>query len=347
MLNLEVDRYPLVSTSSHAVTWLTHLAHYGRRPNTLQTYARNLEDYLAFCQATQTDYITAGGDHVSLYIGDLRGRQIPVHVKARAGGADVGLSNASINQKLVTLRGFYDLLIEDGLRDTNPVHRGWRAPGQPRKGVRGLVKQDQRLPWIPTEEEWQHILQVVCDEPLRNRLMFALAYDCALRREELCLVELSDIDPPYRQLRIRAETTKNRHERVVRYTEETSLLYRAYLRERRRLTDERGPLFLSVSQRNMAQPVSKWAWSKIIKRIAQHAGVARLTPHTLRHLCLTDLARSGWDIHEIARFAGHQSIESTLLYIHLSGEDLARKLEPGFSELHARRMAMMGDWFQS
>ena len=35
-------------------------------------------------------------------------------------------------------------------------------------------------------------------EPLRNRLMFALAYDAALRREELCALDLRDVDPAHR-----------------------------------------------------------------------------------------------------------------------------------------------------
>ena len=62
---------------------------------------------------------------------------------------------------------------------------------------------------------------------------------------------------------------------------------------------------------------------------------------TLRHLCLTDLARAGWDIHEIAAFAGHRSVQTTLLYIHLSGRDLSRKLASGMAQIHARRVAML------
>jgi integrase len=51
--------------------------------------------------------------------------------------------------------------------------------------------------------------------PVRNRVMLALAYDAALRREELCSLRIDDVDPAHRTLRIRAETTKTRRERVV------------------------------------------------------------------------------------------------------------------------------------
>jgi len=39
--------------------------------------------------------------------------------------------------------------------------------------------------------------------------MLALAYDSALRREELCSLRTDDLDPAHRTLRVRAETTKN------------------------------------------------------------------------------------------------------------------------------------------
>jgi Phage integrase family len=64
---------------------------------------------------------------------------------------------------------------------------------------------------------------------------------------------------------------------------------------------------------------------------------------TLRHLCLTDLAHAGWDIHEIATFAGHRSVQTTLLYIHLSGRDLSLKLAAGMAQIHARRVQMLAE----
>jgi site-specific recombinase XerD len=76
----------------------------------------------------------------------------------------------------------------------------------------------------------------------------------------------------------------------------------------------------------------------VVKDIAERSGIKQFTTHTLRHLCLTDLARAGWDIHEIATFAGHRSLETTLLYIHLSGRNLAEKLEKSMNSIHAWRM---------
>ena len=46
-------------------------------------------------------------------------------------------------------------------------------------------------------------------------------------------------------------------------------------------------------------------------------------------------------MHDIATFAGHRSIQSTLLYIHLSGRDLSEKLKQSMSHLHAWRTEIL------
>ena len=73
-----------------------------------------------------------------------------------------------------------------------------------------------KLPWIPADRQWLDVLGVVRGEPIRNRVMLALAYDAALRREELCSLRTDDLDPGLRMLRIRAETTKTRRGRRFR-----------------------------------------------------------------------------------------------------------------------------------
>jgi integrase/recombinase XerD len=124
----------------------------------------------------------------------------------------------------------------------------------------------------PGEQEWLRILEEARREPARNRVMLALAYDAALRREELCSLRTDDVDPAHRMLRVRAETTKNRLERVVPYSAPTGVLLSQYLATGPRSAGPGGRLFLSESRRNHAEPLSLWTWSKVVRRIALASG---------------------------------------------------------------------------
>jgi len=334
------EHYPLVAQHSHARSWLNIQANLGRASNTVEAYGRAIEDFFGFSARQHNDPDSATREHIATYIHDLSTRARPHVLNATA-----GLANATLQQRLTAVRLYFDYLIEEGYRERNPVGRGKYTPGTGFAGQRErpLIPHFRKLPWIPTDEQWRTILEATRVEPLRNRVMLALAYDAGLRREELCSLQVSDIDPAYRLLRIRAETTKNRQERTVPYSEVTSVLYMNYLGDRRNLSQARGPLFLSESRRNRAHPISIWTWSKVIEGIAERAQVPQFTTHTLRHLCLTDLARADWDLHQIATFAGHRSLQTTLLYIHLSGRELAAKLERGMAELHAWRVKQIAE----
>jgi integrase/recombinase XerD len=335
-------RWPAIALCSDALVWLEIQVNLGLSPRTVEAYARALTDYLTVCDRDGIEPLTADRSAIAHYVRDLRQRPNRRGARIVALDSGVGLANATLQQRLVAVRLFYDHLIEEGKRETNPVGRGRFTPGHfAGRGDRGLVPRFVRLPWIPTDEQWRDLLRVAATEPLRTRVMLAMAYDAALRREELCSLRTDDLDPAHRIIRIRAETTKGRRQRSVPYSAATGALLQAFLRERRQLSVARGPLFLSMSHRNRAQPITMWTWSKVVHSLAVRADLPRFSTHTLRHLCLTDLARAGWELHSIATFAGHRNPTTTLQYIHLSGRDLASKLANGMAEVHAWRVAQM------
>lgn len=338
------ERYPLVSQAVHARTWLTIQANLGRAANTVAAYGRALEEYLAFSEARAAVADTAGKAHIAAYVRYLTERASPRGAAVRALDSGAGLANATIHLKLTVLRLYYDYLMEEGVRPDTPIGRGRYLAGTAFGGhQRGLVPRFQRLPWIPSDDEYRRILEAARQEPVRNQFMLMLAYACALRREELCALTMADVSLEPRGVRVRAEATKGRRERFVPFTDTLDPFYAAYLRQRRTLSRETGPLFLSESPRNHAQPITIWTWSKVVARLADGAGLPQFSTHTLRHLRLTDLARSGWDVHEIAVFAGHRRTETTLRYLHRSGRELGVKLAQGMAQIHAWRLTMTAE----
>ncbi len=329
------SRYSLVADEPQGRSWLTLIANLGRSPATVDAYGRGLDQYLRFCQQHGTDAAAATLEHVSLFVRHLRGEPgelIPTRP---------AVSNATLQQRITAVRLWYDHLVYQGLRERNPVPRGHPLTARSRErdhaGFQyGLVRRLTLLPRIPTDPDWARVLAEVAREGLRNRLMFALAYYGALRREELVGLRVSDFDVAHRLITIRAETSKGSRSRVVCYAAAATPALAAYLNQRRALDMRAGPMFLSESDRNPRQPLSKWSWSKVVERLARQAGVEGFSTHTLRHLRLTHLARSGWRLHDIATYAGHRNLNTSAQYIHLSGDDLLAKMAQSVDHLDAK-----------
>ncbi|MBM7167510.1 tyrosine-type recombinase/integrase [Streptomyces sp. G44] len=278
-----LEKWPVLGRHERAVEWPRIWTDLGRAPRTIDAYARGLAEYLLVCERDGVDPISAKRLHVVEFVKELATRP------NRRGGnvvvldSGAGLANATLQQRLVPVRLFYDYLIEEGLRESNPVGRGRYTPGRNFGGQqRGLVPRLTKLPWIPSEQQWLDLLDVAREEPVRNRVMLALAYDAALRREELCSLRTDDLDPAHRTLRIRAETTKTRRERVVPYSASTGVLLSGYLTHRAKISRARGPLFLSESRRNYGQPLTldRTSWDE--------TGTNHVTPHLPPHLTSKD-----------------------------------------------------------
>jgi len=172
--------------------------------------------------------------------------------------------------------------------------------------------------------------------------MIALAYDGALRREELVQLEVGDFEPAYSLIRLRAVTPKSKRSREVSYGAATAQLFMQYLAVRRQMVGRAGGrLLLSTSRRNRSAPLGASSWSKIVTGLAQRAKVHRLSTHTFRHLRLTDLARADWTLDQIAQYAGHQDLSTTLRYIHLSGRELAARFHRTSRSITADREQLM------
>jgi integrase/recombinase XerD len=335
------EHYPSVAQHPHARNWLEVQAMLGLAKNTLQAYGRGANDYLAFCERTARPFIEATKADIAAYIDDMTHRPNPKGDTIRSLHSGAGLANSTMQQRLTVVRLLYDHLIEEGIRHNhrNPVGKGKFTPGRAFAGKRerAMLPLYERLPWIPGDDEWHAILDAAASEPIRNQLILLLAYDGALRRSELVALEVRDIAFPLQQITIRPETAKNGRGRVVMYGDVARELLQVYLDERADEDIRGGRLFRSQSDRNATQGCSADTWDKVVTRIAKRAGLHhRFTTHTTRHLRLTDLARCGMDIHAIAQYAGHRNIETTKMYLKLSGRETAEHVRLQMHELDKR-----------
>ena len=121
-MNDDFDRQEAETSScAHAQKWIQMQRDLGRAPNTVAAYQRALEDYLAFCsrQALLPEAVKREG--IARYVRDLASRPSPRGQAVRVLDSGTGLANATLQQRITVVRLFYDYLMEEGLRQDNPV----------------------------------------------------------------------------------------------------------------------------------------------------------------------------------------------------------------------------------
>jgi integrase/recombinase XerD len=353
------ERYPIVAVTAPARAFVLRLLRLGRSPKTVDAYARNLDRFLAcFTDRSGEPWLEADeGEILTALEVVRRGRQtgslrrsqrhLPDNVVPFSKGQ---LSDATIGQYVVTLRQFYDFLIRTHRRrdGVNPVLRGHRGNARS-KPARGLPTV-RRLPWIAPAEVWERIvLHVVSQECARNRAMILVAYDGALRREELVRLCADDYDRARALLKVRAETSKSGRDRWVPLSPIGQRALDVYLdRQRRALMaalglDAHGALFVSESTRNPGQPLAPGAFNDVISALRVTLALPQLHPHTFRHQRLTALKAAGVPLEDIALFAGHASTETTRLYLHLAPVELGARIRAATRVLDARMERLLDE----
>ncbi|MGI4734866.1 MAG: tyrosine-type recombinase/integrase [Janthinobacterium lividum] len=314
---------PRFADYPRALNWLMLKSSvFGNSDSTIMSYSYVLSDYLAYCAQHQIDYLKATSLELAGYFHALTNR--PIIRKNRP--LPRQLSDGSRKHRLAVLRLFYLHLEEEKehLKEENkspavPIWHGFSAKRKRGFSGGGELPVKQHVAWIPDREQWGRVLDAMQTEPLRNQLMLCLAFECALRRAELCALRVSDIaqGSGENMVYVRAETTKTKRARRLYYSDGTKRLLQQYLNLHHRdaqRADE--ALFVSESKRNRGQGISVFTWASVVKRIAHRTRLPHLTTHTMRHLGISVFASKGWDSPYVSMFAGHQSPSSTRIYLH-------------------------------
>jgi integrase/recombinase XerD len=143
-----------------------------------------------------------------------------------------------------------------------------------------------------------------------------------LRRCEVLGLRLGDIRVEDRRLFI-AEG-KGGHQRVVPISNAFFTAVGDYLNhERPKTTTDR--VFVVLKGRRRGRPLSAEGLDEILSGARRRAGLERGTCHQLRHTCLTRLREAGMALEAVQAQAGHRSIASTRIYLHLANDWLANE----------------------
>ena len=142
-----------------------------------------------------------------------------------------------------------------------------------------------------------------------------LGAETALRRNELLHLQWDHVDLEAGHLTVACTdsfTSKSGAERRVPLSGRAVAVLRRLRVERPSVTG----LVLEAG----AGAVDPGTCSKTVKRFAVAAGVPQLTPHVLRHSCITWGVERGVPVPMVQRLAGHADLTTTMLYCSVRTE---------------------------
>jgi integrase/recombinase XerD len=277
--------------------YLDHLrAERGLARNTLEAYRRDLgryADYLA--EVGIGDPRTVATEDLQAFVAWLRSRTTP---------AGRPYATSTVARVVVAVRGFHRFLAREGLTAEDVA-----APISTPRSARSLPKA------LSVADIERLLLAPVGDTPLprRDRALLELLYGAGLRISEATALDLDDVDPVERLIRVRGKGDK---ERLVPYGDLAAEALDAWLVGGRPALGPRQPaIFVNARGGRLTR---QGAW-KIISGHAHRVGLAEaVSPHTLRHSFATHLLDGGADVRAVQELLGHASVTTTQIYTLVS-----------------------------
>jgi len=264
----------------------------GLASNTLESYGRDLRQYLAYLSA-----------HAPLTTLKDASRATIISYLLRM--EKEGRSPATIARRLAALKSFYQYLLRQNRIDRDPT-ANLESP-----------KLDRKLPTVLSIREVETLLRQ--PKPgtvsgLRDKAMLQVLYATGIRVSELVGLTVADLNLEMRHLRCVGRAGK---ERLVPLSESACKAAAEYLTHARpKLIKDPGERSLFVNHHG--RRMTRQGFWKILKKYAGQAGIRKtITPHTLRHSFAAHRLENGDDVRRVQEMLGHADISTTQLYTHI------------------------------
>jgi integrase/recombinase XerD len=302
------------------------------RPNTVRAYAHDLKAFFAIVAKEPEDVRAAD---VFGFINAQRRSRVGAENVVRISDGGSGLSNATIRRRLAAVSAFYGYLITRGDVgvETNPVPRGL-STRQRRRDGRGqpLVRAVRQLPRILEPGEVAALIAALRTQ--RDRAMVQAMVLGGLRRAEVLGLRVEDLH--LGEWRVFVNEGKGGHQRLVPVSPTFFVTVASYMDAERPPGLATDRVFVALKGPRRGQPLSVEGLDGIISGARARAGLAHGTCHELRHTCFTRLREAGMSIEALQAQAGHRSIASTQLYLHLGDGWLAAEYRRAVEVIEAQ-----------
>jgi len=178
------------------------------------------------------------------------------------------------------------------------------------------AKREKRLPSVLSLKEIRTILATA--RTPQNKAFLTTVYSCGLRLNEALHLHVDDIDAD--RMRIHVHHGKGAKDRYVPLPKSTLLILRSYWKTHR----NPNLVFPSLGRSRKHGPTATYPMSKTsvqgaLRRVLKQLKFRkRISIHTLRHSYATHLLEAGVNIRRIQQYLGHASLNTTMVYLHLT-----------------------------
>ena len=217
------------------------------------------------------------------------------------------LAASTVTVYLAALRFFY----------TKTLKKGWSAAETP------YPKRAEHVPSILSQEEVARLIDGA-GTPFHRTVLMTL-YATGVRRAELTHLKITDVDS--QRMVVHIQGGKGRKDRDVMLSPKLLKELRKHWRRLKRKPSVW--LFPGNRHHSSDKPISTKVVWQACKGAAQRAGVKKhVHPHTLRHCFATHLLDQGADLRSIQMLLGHNDLEQTTIYLHISERRLNATASP-------------------
>jgi integrase/recombinase XerD len=242
------------------------------------------------------------------------------------------LAASSAGRAVVAVRGLHAFALAEGLAAADPA-RQVRPPAPPRR----LPK---AIPFADVERLLEAAGTGATPRSLRDRALLELLYATGARISEATGLDVDDVDidgPVERgtTVRLSGKGSKQRVVPVGSYAREALGHYlvraRPALAAAARRASASPAVFLNARGGRLTR---QGAWA-VLRAAAERAGIAEVSPHTLRHSFATHLLDGGADVRVVQELLGHASVTTTQVYTLVTVE----RLREVYASAHPRALA--------
>ncbi len=237
--------------------------------------------------------------HPDILPSQIAASQIKYYLLKRVGQDSIAKSTQS--QIVSALKAFYERVVQ-----------------QPEKTERLYYpKKDLALPKMLERDEIVKLFSTVGN--LKHKCLLMLLYGSGLRVGELVRLKIHDLN--FEEGTLFVHQSKGNKDRYTLLSEKTAECLKRYMAEYQpRLWLFESPEGGNYSERSVQQ---------VFTNAMRAAGInKRLNTHSLRHAYATHLLQATGNLDLVRKTLGHNSLETTQIYLHVAKEDLQKTRSP-------------------